>query len=56
MVIAPTHLIVKAGAVVGYASIGTVTVNTWVHTHRVTARESFTLLQECERRLAAAGH
>lgn len=55
-VIAATHLVEKDGAIVGYASVGSVLMlNTWVARGRVTARESFALLRECELKLAAQG-
>ena len=55
-VIAATHLVEKHGEIVGYASVGSVMVlNTWVARGKVTARESFTLLRECEAKLQAMG-
>jgi hypothetical protein len=59
-IIAPTHVVVKRLAgdeeIVGYASIGVIHVlNTWVCRGKVTARESVTLLRECETILKAKG-
>jgi hypothetical protein len=56
VVVAPTHVIEKDGKIVGYASLGMVTVlNTWVHSRHVTARDSVMLLREGEKLLAKTG-
>lgn len=56
VVVAPTHLARKDGEIVGYASIGGIMlINTWAHSRKLVARESFGLLFEVERIAAAMG-
>lgn len=56
-VIAPTHVVMKDGAVLGYGSLGAVPMFlAWMDTRRATARDSFTAWQLAEADLAARGH
>lgn len=56
MVVWPTHVALKDGEIVGYASLGQVALlNIWSSTEKMTARDSFTLLRTLENELAAAG-
>lgn len=55
--IVPTHVIVKRGEIVGYASIGAVPVlNVWVHSQKVVKFESVRLLREGEAMLKERGY
>lgn len=55
-VLAPTHLVVRGGDIVGYASIGGIPIlNVWVDSQRVKARESAYLLNAAENVAAATG-
>lgn len=55
-VIAPTQMVMRGDAVVGYASIGAIPlVHTWVDSRRVRARESFGLLNFAENLVANSG-
>jgi hypothetical protein len=55
-VIAPSHIVVKGGEIVGYGSIGQIPmVNVWLHSQRVKARESLALLNLAENIAALAG-
>lgn len=57
MAIFPTHVAEKAGEIVGYASIGFVSlVNVWAHSQRLHARESLALLNLVENVARAGGH
>jgi hypothetical protein len=56
-VIAPTHLVVRGGDIVGYASLaGVPMLNVWVDSKLVRARESAYLLNAAENILAGSGH
>lgn len=55
--IVPTHLVMKRGEIVGYASIGAVPVlNVWVHSQKVVKFESVRLLRQGEALLKERGY
>lgn len=54
--VAPTHVVERAGEIVGYGSIGGMTyLGTWLHSQKVQARDSAYLLNLAENLAAMAG-
>jgi len=50
VVVAATHVVEKAGEIIGYGSIGSVMMlNVWIHSQKGRARDSLTCLREAER-------
>lgn len=48
-VLAPTHVVVKNGCIVGYLSIGAIpTVNVWMSTEHTEARDSIAVLGQLD--------
>ena len=55
-VIGPSHLVTKAGEVLGYASLGTVPMlHVWLDRHPATAGDSLRMLETAEALLADKG-
>lgn len=54
-VLGATHLVRKAGEVVGYLGVLPM-FNVWLHSDRMSARDSFTVIREMERLGRLAGH
>lgn len=56
LVLAPTHAVVRGGMVEGYGSIGRVRVfHAWLHSEKISPRETLALWRAAEKLLAGAG-
>ncbi len=54
--ILPTHVFEKAGELVGYASVGSMTpVNLWFHTKKMKARDSISVVSSLENMIRLNG-